>query len=71
MDDSKITFATTPSTFHALAAQADNGSGVATSTSPPQQWQLYLDGDLRELNSADSLNDVQFADHISYISQRQ
>ena len=44
MDDSTITFATTPSTFHALAAQADNGVGERDLTTTGQlvSWMVIM-----------------------------
>ena len=63
-DDQQIEFTTGASTFHALAAQADNGVivkvDVTTSTGG-----MYLNGDLEDSSSSDSLNTIGFTDAVT------
>jgi hypothetical protein len=47
VDDSSITFATTPSSFHTLAAQADNAVAVQVDVTATSGY-LYLDGDYED-----------------------
>ena len=68
VDDSKITFATTPSTFHALAAQADNGV-VGDVDLTATYGIMYLDGDYENSTTADTVDDVQFADDKTFSAE--
>ena len=63
VDDSKILFTTTSSTFHALSAQADNAVAVQVDVTATTNW-LYLDGDYENSSSGDATNDVQFTDGV-------
>ena len=59
-DDTQVTFATTSSTFHALAAQADNGVDRGGGCDSRYWCDVHLDGDYENSSSADATNDVQF-----------
>jgi hypothetical protein len=61
VDDTSITFTTTPSTFHAVAAQADNGIAVSMDLTTVTT-SLYLDADFENSSSTDSVNTIAFAD---------
>ena len=62
-DDTQVTFATTSSTFHTLAAQADNGVDVEVDVTATT-GAMYLDGDYENDDTNDATNDVQFTDGV-------
>ena len=62
-DDTQVTFATTSSTFHTLAAQADNGVDVEVDVTATI-GAMYLDGDYENDGTNDATNDVQFTDGV-------
>jgi hypothetical protein len=64
VDDSKVVFSTTPSTFAALAAQADNGIIVSTTVISTKSY-MYLDGDVDKDNKGDDDNSVRFSDDLT------
>ena len=64
VDDSKVTFAGSSSTFSALAAQADNGV-VVDSTIIAVQGYMHLDGDMDRDNKGDDDNSIRFADEMT------
>ena len=59
VDDKSITFATTSSTFHTMAAQADNGVVLQVDVTATTGG-MYLDGDYENSSSSDGTNTVQF-----------
>ena len=61
VDDSNIIFDLTSSTFHTLAAQADNGIIVELDVTATT-GAMYLDGDYDNSSSTDSTNTVGFTD---------
>jgi len=64
IDDSKVTFAGSASTFSALGAQADNGITV-DSTIIATTGYMHLDGDMDRDNKGDSDNSIRFADAMT------
>jgi len=63
VDDSSVTFSTTSSSFHTLAAQADNAVDVEVDVTATI-GAMYLDGDYENSSSADTVNDVEFVDEV-------
>ena len=63
VDDSRVIFTTTASSFHTLAAQADNGVDVEVDVTATT-GAMYLDGDYENSTTADATNDVQFTDGV-------
>jgi hypothetical protein len=70
VDDSSITFATTASTFHSLAAQADNGVIVQVDITATTGT-LYLDGDYENSSTEDSDNDITIAADVTVAAETQ
>jgi len=67
-DDCEIKFSGTSSTFNALSVQADNGiAGQADITTTGGI--LYLDGDIENSSSADSLASIRFAVNSTFKAQ--
>jgi hypothetical protein len=67
-DDTQVTFATTASTFHTLAAQADNGVVLQVDVTATTGG-MYLDADYENSSSEDAANDVQFADGVRVVAE--
>ena len=62
-EDASVTFATASSTFHTLAAQADNGVTVQVDVTATTGT-LYLDGDYENSSTEDSKNDLDMANDV-------
>ena len=59
-DDVKVTFTTNPSTFNAIAVQADNGVMVQADVSTATGI-LYLDADVENSSTEDNPNEIHLA----------
>jgi hypothetical protein len=63
-DDQQVAFDTAASSFHALAAQADNGVVVKVDVTTTVGG-MYLDGDMEDSSSEDSVNTIGFTDAVT------
>lgn len=68
-DGAQVVFDGTSSTFHALAAQADDGVRMKVNQTSTYV-SIYLDGDVEEQATGDAVNQVQFDDGIRVQSRR-
>jgi len=68
VDDSRINFVGSASTFAALGAQADNGITVDTTIITTSSY-MHLNGDVDRSNNGDDDNSITFADGLTISAQ--